>query len=127
MCHFEMRSSATIEKSNCHLERSEESNARNGLTHLSTAGRNFTNSFSCRQHGLSTALDLTIFMIPLSTANKKSLPNGKPFIGEHPSMLQPDSSPWDRNPTQQDKDMVIFPEKTTVDFVCIIFWIISIL
>jgi hypothetical protein len=57
--------------------------------------------------------------------NKKSLPNGKPFIGEHPSMLQPDSNPWDRNPTQQDKDMVIFPEKTTTDFVYIIFWIIS--
>jgi hypothetical protein len=62
---------------------------------------------------------------PKANPNKKSLPNGKPFIGEHPSMLQPDSNPWDRNPTQQDKDMVIFPEKTTTDFVYIIFWIIS--
>lgn len=38
-------------------------------------------------------------------SNKKSLPYGKPFIGEHRLMLQPDSNLIiDRNPTQQDKD-----------------------
>ncbi len=37
--------------------------------------------------------------------NKKSLPYGKPFIGEHRLMLQPDSNLIiDRNPTQQGKD-----------------------
>ena len=96
-----MRSAATIEKSNCHSERSEESIGYESpsLTQMILI---FTNSF--RQHDLSTTLEVRTFIIPLFTANKKSLPNGKPFIGEHPSMLQPDSNPSDRNPTQQDKD-----------------------